>query len=45
MQHRVKYISKLTDNFRKSYIENMFVGSGNFVDAAQDQFGVIKNSG
>ena len=38
---RQVYISKLTDNFRKGYIENLFVGSGNFVDAAQDQFGAL----
>lgn len=35
------YAAKLSGKFSKSYIDNLFVGSGNFIDSVPDQFGAL----
>ena len=35
------YTAKLTGSFRKNYINNLFVGSGSFVDCQDDLFGAL----
>ena len=38
---RSVYAAKLTGNFRQTFINNLLVGSGNFVDAPSDALGVL----
>lgn len=38
---REVYTTKLTGNFKKTYIDNLFVGSGCFINAPQDTFGAL----
>lgn len=35
------YAAKLSGSFKKGYINNLFVGSGNFFDAQKDVFGAL----
>lgn len=35
------YTAKLTGSFKKSYINNLFVGSGSFIDTPQNTFGAL----
>ena len=35
------YTAKLSGSFRKSYINNLFVGSGSFIDTPPDTFGAL----
>ncbi len=35
------YTAKLTKSFHKTFISNLFVGSGSFVEAPHDSFGVL----
>lgn len=35
------YTTKLSGSFKKSYINNLFVGSGSFIDTPKDTFGAL----
>lgn len=35
------YTAKLSGSFKKSYINNLFVGSGSFIDTTQNTFGAL----
>lgn len=38
---RKVYTAKLTSNFKKTYINNLFTGSGCFIDAPNDTYGAL----